>query len=300
MTFVNALVLLLFLVGGGLVAVMVVITQRAYKKDERSPHWVVYPTAKGERPAIPAQPGTWTLLLDDAGQKKIQVIKEIRGITGLGLAEAKALTDRFPSPVLAGVDHASASAAYRVLANAGARVRMAEIAAEPAPETPAGLYTVYLDDAGDKLIQVIKEIRGLTNLGLAEAKRLSEQTPAAVVTGVPHAAAAKAHQALAGAGARVRTVDSAGHAMDTVPETTVASGLFAVLLDDTGKKKINVIKEIRAVTGLGLADAKRLSEQTPSTVLARVPHATAADALDKLTAAGATARITEAPEPEPR
>ncbi|WP_205325927.1 hypothetical protein [Glycomyces sp. YM15] len=51
---VNVLVLALFVVGGGLVALMVTITQRSYKKDEQSEHWVVYPTAKGEKPIEPA------------------------------------------------------------------------------------------------------------------------------------------------------------------------------------------------------------------------------------------------------
>lgn len=48
--------LALFVVGGGLVALMVVITQRAYKKDERSEFWVVYPTAKGEKPVEQIEP----------------------------------------------------------------------------------------------------------------------------------------------------------------------------------------------------------------------------------------------------
>ncbi|GAA1676636.1 hypothetical protein GCM10009830_24160 [Glycomyces endophyticus] len=50
MEFSNVLALALFVVGGGLVGLMVVVTQRSYKKDERSEFWVVYPTAKGERP----------------------------------------------------------------------------------------------------------------------------------------------------------------------------------------------------------------------------------------------------------
>jgi hypothetical protein len=52
----NLVALGLFVVGGGLVALMVVITQRAYKKDERSEHWVIYPTAKGEKPIEPVEP----------------------------------------------------------------------------------------------------------------------------------------------------------------------------------------------------------------------------------------------------
>ncbi|GAA2300860.1 hypothetical protein GCM10009853_066580 [Glycomyces scopariae] len=45
----DAVALALFVVGGGLVGLMVVVTQRSYKKDERSEFWVVYPSAKGER-----------------------------------------------------------------------------------------------------------------------------------------------------------------------------------------------------------------------------------------------------------
>lgn len=212
MSFVNVLVLALFVVGGGLVAVMVTITQRSYKKDERSEHWVLYPSEKGHRPAIPAQPGDWTLLLDDPGPKKIQVIKEIRGFTRLGLVEAKRLADVVPSTVLDRVDHATASAAYRVLSNAGARVRMTEIGAGPAAPGDAvaatGLHTVFLDDAGKRKIQVIKEIRGLTGLGLAEAKRLSEQVPSAVLSRVDHATASEAGRILTEAGARVRIAEA--------------------------------------------------------------------------------------------
>ncbi|MBO3735334.1 hypothetical protein [Glycomyces niveus] len=54
LSFINVLVLALFVVGGGLVALMVTITQRSYKKDEQSEFWVVYPTAKGERRVGPA------------------------------------------------------------------------------------------------------------------------------------------------------------------------------------------------------------------------------------------------------
>jgi multisubunit Na+/H+ antiporter MnhC subunit len=50
---INVMVLALFVVGGGLVALMVTITQRSYKKDEKSEHWVIYPTAKGEKPIQP-------------------------------------------------------------------------------------------------------------------------------------------------------------------------------------------------------------------------------------------------------
>ena len=64
-------------------------------------------------------------------------------------------------------------------------------------------FDVVLESAGDKKIQVIKEVRGLTDLGLKEAKDLVEGAPKAVLEGVDKEAADKAKEALEGAGATV-------------------------------------------------------------------------------------------------
>jgi len=63
--------------------------------------------------------------------------------------------------------------------------------------------TVVLEDAGEKKIQVIKEVRTLTNLGLKEAKDLVEGAPKAVLEKVDKETAEKAKAALEGAGAKV-------------------------------------------------------------------------------------------------
>ncbi len=62
---------------------------------------------------------------------------------------------------------------------------------------------VILESAGDKKIQVIKEVRALTNLGLKEAKDLVEAAPKVVLEKVARDAAAKAKEALEAAGAAV-------------------------------------------------------------------------------------------------
>ncbi|BAK34082.1 50S ribosomal protein L7/L12 [Microlunatus phosphovorus NM-1] len=62
---------------------------------------------------------------------------------------------------------------------------------------------VILESIGDKKIQVIKEVRSLTSLGLKEAKELVEAAPKAVLEKVTKEAAAKAKEALEGAGATV-------------------------------------------------------------------------------------------------
>jgi large subunit ribosomal protein L7/L12 len=64
-------------------------------------------------------------------------------------------------------------------------------------------FDVILDAAGDKKIQVIKEVRALTSLGLKEAKDLVDGTPKPVLEKVTKEAADKAKAALEGAGATV-------------------------------------------------------------------------------------------------
>ena len=64
-------------------------------------------------------------------------------------------------------------------------------------------FDVVLEAAGDKKINVIKEVRALTNLGLKEAKDLVESAPKEILEKVDKAAADKAKEALEGAGATV-------------------------------------------------------------------------------------------------
>ena len=64
-------------------------------------------------------------------------------------------------------------------------------------------FDVVLESAGDKKIQVIKEVRGLTSLGLKEAKDLVESAPKAVLEKVNKETAEKAKESLEGAGASV-------------------------------------------------------------------------------------------------
>ena len=64
------------------------------------------------------------VMLMAAGEKKIQVIKVVRELTGLGLKEAKDLVDGAPKPVKEGVNKADADAAKKKLEDAGAKVEV--------------------------------------------------------------------------------------------------------------------------------------------------------------------------------
>ena len=66
---------------------------------------------------------------------------------------------------------------------------------------------------------------------------------------------------------------------------------FAIFLAATGDKKINVIKEVRAITGLGLKEAKDLVEGAPKEVKKGVPKKEAEEIKKKLEAAGAKVEL---------
>ena len=66
---------------------------------------------------------------------------------------------------------------------------------------------------------------------------------------------------------------------------------FTVVLAAAGDQKINVIKEVRAITGLGLKEAKDIVESAPKEVKEDVPTAEANELKEKLEAAGATVEL---------
>lgn len=76
-------------------------------------------------PAVAAEEQTeFTVMLMDGGEKKINVIKEIRTITGLGLKEAKDLVEGAPKMVKEGISKADAEAIKKTLEGAGAKVEL--------------------------------------------------------------------------------------------------------------------------------------------------------------------------------
>ena len=80
--------------------------------------------AGGDAAAAEEEQDEFTVVLTGAGDKKIQVIKEVRGITSLGLKEAKARVDEAPSNILEGVDKESADKAKEALEAAGSSVEL--------------------------------------------------------------------------------------------------------------------------------------------------------------------------------
>ena len=121
-----------------------------------------------------------------------EILDAIGNMTVLELVELKkAFEERFDVT-------AAVAAPTMVAAGAVAADGEGEAAEESIDEV-----TVTLTAIGDKKVQVIKEVRSLTSLGLKEAKDLVEAAPKAVLEGVPKADADKAKEALEAVGATV-------------------------------------------------------------------------------------------------
>ncbi|NPC98494.1 50S ribosomal protein L7/L12 [Nocardioides sp. zg-DK7169] len=74
-------------------------------------------------------------------------------------------------------------------------------------------------------------------------------------------------------------------------EEAAAQDEFDVILESAGEKKINVIKEVRALTSLGLKEAKELVEAAPKAILEKVAKDAAEKAKEALEGAGATVTL---------
>jgi large subunit ribosomal protein L7/L12 len=92
-----------------------------------APVAVAAPAANGAGAGAEAEEeekSDWDVILTSGGEKKIQVIKEVRSLTSLGLKEAKDLVDGAPKPVLEKVSKADADKAKAALEAAGATVEV--------------------------------------------------------------------------------------------------------------------------------------------------------------------------------
>ena len=123
--------------------------------------------------------------------------------------------------------------------------------------------------ASEKVTALVEEVKGLTVLELSELVHTLEE-----VFGVSAAAAAVAAPA-------------AGAAAEAAEEKTE----FDVILKNAGASKLNVIKVVRAVTGLGLKDAKDLVDNCPKTLKEAVSKEDAEKMIAELKEAGAEAEM---------
>jgi large subunit ribosomal protein L7/L12 len=85
---------------------------------------VAAPSAGGGAEAAPAEQTEFDVILKDPGANKLNVVKEVKNLLGLGLKEAKDLVDGAPSPLKTGISKGEAESLKSALEAAGASVEM--------------------------------------------------------------------------------------------------------------------------------------------------------------------------------
>ena len=90
-----------------------------------------------------------------------------------------------------------------------------------------------------------------------------------------------------GVSASAPMVAAAAPQGESVPSESEEKSEYDIILESAGDKKINVIKEVKAITGLGLKEAKELVESAPKSIKTAVPKSEAEELKGKLEAAGA-------------
>ena len=102
---------------------LVKVLENHYGVSAAAPMAMAAPAAAGDAPAA-EEKTAFTVMLTDAGASKIGVIKAVRELTGLGLAESKGLVDGAPKAVKENVTKAEADEAKAALEAAGASVEL--------------------------------------------------------------------------------------------------------------------------------------------------------------------------------
>lgn len=221
---------------------------------------------------------TFTAILIDGGANKIAVIKEIRGITGLGLKEAKDLVTEAPKTIKTGISLEVAYEIKKAIGYAGGMVAI---------YNDAGNHDVILLEANGDKIKLAKSIHEITGCSQRKALDFLKKLPRTVKADVPKDEAEKIKKKIEKAGGKAEIVYK-----DTVEfDDNINTEEFDVILIDSGGNSVAVTNEIHGITGLELKEAMEFVENTPNSIITGVSLDDVADISKKLLIAGATIQI---------
>lgn len=215
-----------------------------------------------------------------AGHNKIAVIKAMRGLTHLGLKEAKDLVESAPILVLTNISEQDAVRARSQLEQAGATVEVIWPAIK-SKVAASERYQVFLTGIGSNRATLVDEIMLLTGREHPEAESLVKQTPSLILEQVDEDLALRAATRLESLGAKTKIL----------PQEDSLQRLYTVRLVNVGSNPIQVIKTIRELTDCGLKEAKDLIDILPSVIMDEVGHDKAERARTQLERAGAIVEV---------
>lgn len=249
----------------------------------------------------------YDVILKDAGSTKIALVKEIRLITGLGLADAKRLVDEVPSKVKEGILKDEAEQIKARLEGVGAAIELVSAPLQPASQQNK-LYNVFITSV---VKEAIPQIEASNMRDVLIAKGLNAQVKDRSIQGVKtpgmmvelydvvianliekeadQNAALQTKSKLEGLGITVQLVENI--AAPAIPAPAQEKSAYDVVLLAVGEKKIMVINKLIENLGIGMLDAKNLADNAPCTIKYGVPREEAELLKAKLEEQGATVEL---------
>ncbi len=237
-----------------------------------------------------------------AGDDKSAVIQAMMDVMGLGMDDATSLVDGAPITLTMTDDASQAAAIQYTLQGAGATVEVrcgGIVVGLPPPPPAVNECDVILRSSGGCKINVIKEVRAITGLGLKEAKDMVDGAPSTIKEGLSLAEAEEIKKKIEGlectSGAAEIELKCSGGYIETpeveTPEVEECNEVNVILTGYDAGNTIYVIKVVKEVTGLGLAEAKEVVVGVPSTIKEGVSPAEAEEIKEKLIEVGGTVEL---------
>lgn len=237
-----------------------------------------------------AQNNVWSVVVTKLGTMSKATLKQkIMEATGLNSWCAGILTNKTPITLCANLPKNEAQGWLTDITAAGATGKLEKA-------TAADSYNLSLTNIGTKKTQLIKTICTLTEKTLTESQSIVNGVlPVVILSNVPKAVADAGLKELTNVSASGKVADvnaSTEPATDAKASSASSSTGCSLILTAVGSNKLNVIKAVRSITGLGLSEAKKVVEGTlPYTLLEDVSKTDAENGKTLLTSAGATAKV---------
>lgn len=199
---------------------------------------------------------TWKVVLQSSGVNKMAVIKVVHEQLGIGLTEAKALVEAAPVTLLENAYYDPAKSLYDALVDAGATANLIDTDPEYAPPIYVGGWSVWLENAGESKLNVVKAVRDVLGIGLADAKALVEGAPCFLAEGIDQETAQALYDAVVAAGATAELIDNG------VESIADRSGEWLMVVSGV-TTRIAFVNWLVNELGYGLNEANRISQQIP-------------------------------------
>lgn len=160
-------------------------------------------------------------------------------------------------------------------------------------------WRLTLESYGSSRIAVIKVVKEYLGLSLGEAADLVDSAPCVLLENEEYDPAKWFYDDLVAAGATATLIDTDPAVAYTPPTYYGYGNVCTVILQDAGTQKLEVVKKVKELLGIGLADAKNLVDNAPSVLWENIDYDTAMEYKAILEELGATIVIESTGSAEP-